>query len=98
MNLDSVFCYAAHYGGAQECMLPEPMRIYHIEHSAGSGWTPEGHTLLFERLAKQGIPWLEFEDAFAWAAQMERLQTTFVFNREDWGLSEFALPERTIAT
>ncbi len=98
MNLDSVFCYAAHYGGAPEFTFPDPMRIYHIEHSAGSGWTPEGHTLLFERLAKQGIPWLDFEDAFGWATQMERLGTTFVFNREDWGLSELALPERAIYT
>jgi len=93
MNLDSVFCYAAHYGGAAELTLAEPMRIYHIEHSAGSGWTPEGHTLLFQRLAEKGIPWLDFQEAFAWAAQMERLKTTFVFNRDDWGLSEFSLPE-----
>ncbi len=98
MNLDSVFCYAAHYGGAPELTLGDPMRIYHIEHSAGSGWTPEGHALLFERLAKQGIPWFEFEEAFAWAAQMERLQTTFVFNRENWGLSDFMLPEKRLST
>ncbi len=93
MNLDSVFCYAAHYGGAVEETLTEPLRIYHIEHAAGSGWTPEGHALLFQRLAARGVPWLDFEEAFAWAAQMHRLETTFVFNREDWGLAEFELPE-----
>lgn len=27
MNIDSVFCFAAHYGGAREEVLPEPMRI-----------------------------------------------------------------------
>ena len=42
MNIDSIFCYAAHYGGAQEQMLEDPMRIYHIEHAAGSGWTRRG--------------------------------------------------------
>src|SRR5262249_28099540 len=38
MHLDSLLCHAAHHGGAQECLLGEPMRIFHIEHAAGSGW------------------------------------------------------------
>jgi hypothetical protein len=96
MNLDSVFCYMAHYGGAAEEILPDPMRIYHIEHASGSGWSPEGHNLLFERLAAKGIPWLEFDEVLNWAAQMERLQTTMVFNREDWGLAADDLPETRV--
>jgi len=91
MNLDSLFCFAAHYGGAREEVLPEPMRIYHIEHA--SGWTPEGHKLLFERLAAKGIPWLEWEQVLEWATHMERLGTTMIFNGEDWGLGELRLPE-----
>jgi len=91
MNLDSVFCYMAHHGGAMEQVLGEPMRIYHIEH--GSGWTPEGEKRLFERLKAQGIPWLAFEQVLEWADQMDRLGTTMVFNRDDWGLSEFRLAE-----
>ncbi len=54
MNIDSVFCYAAHYGGAREEVLPDPMRIYHIEHATGSGWTPEGQEQLFERIRAKG--------------------------------------------
>jgi hypothetical protein len=95
MNIDSVFCYMAHYGGAPEQFLDDPMRIYHIEH--GSGWTPEGHKLLFERLAAKGIQWIEFEEVLGWAAQMDRLQTPMLFNRHDWGLSEFDLKEWTTA-
>jgi hypothetical protein len=91
MNIDSVFCYMAHCGGAVEEVLADPMRIYHIEH--GSGWTPENHNLLFERLAAKGIPWLEFDEVLGWAAQMERLQTTMVFNHEDWGLATCDLRE-----
>jgi hypothetical protein len=49
MNIDSVVCYAAHHGGATEEVLPEPMRIYHIEHRTGSGWLPEGQARLFAR-------------------------------------------------
>src|SRR5262249_48981374 len=55
MNLDSVLCVAAHHGGAPEEMLAEPLRIYHIEHGSGSGWTPEGQAKLFERIAASGI-------------------------------------------
>jgi len=94
MNLDSVFCYTAHHGGAVEQVLADPMRIYHIEHAAGSGWTPEGQRLLFERLKAKGIPWLGFEQVIEWADQMHRLGTTMVFNRDDWGLSEFPLAEQ----
>ena len=54
MNLDSLFCFAAHYGGAREQVLSDPMRIYHIEHGSGSGWTPEGQAKLFERIAAKG--------------------------------------------
>jgi len=96
MNIDSLFCYMAHYSGAREQVLPEPMRIYHIEHASGSGWTPEGHRLLFDRLASKGIPWLEFEEVLGWARQMERLRTTMIFNGEDWGLASFDLPERVL--
>jgi hypothetical protein len=93
MNIDSVFCYIAHYGGAREYLLADPMRIYHIEHASGSGWSPEGEALLYQRLAAKGIPWIDSQKVFDWAADMERLQTTMIFNRENWGLAEFDLPE-----
>ena len=93
MNLDSVLCFAAHYGGAQEEMLGEPMRIYHIEHA--SGWTPEGQTRLFERLAEKRVAWLDNQEVMGWAAQMQRWNTTMIFNRENWGLAELELSERT---
>lgn len=91
MNLDSVFCYMAHYGGAAEYILRDPMRIYHIDH--GSGWSPEGESLLYQRLAAKGIPWVDYPKVLKWAADMERLGTTMIFNRENWGLGEFDPPE-----
>jgi hypothetical protein len=93
MNLDAVFCYMAHFGGAPEHVLADPMRIYHIEHSAGSGWTPEGQEALYRRLADKGIPWLPYEVVEHWASQMKSLGTTMVFNREDWGLGGVDLRE-----
>jgi hypothetical protein len=93
MNIDSLFCYMAHYGGAAEEALGDPMRIYHIEHASGSGWSPEGESLLYQRLAAKGIPWVDSPKVLAWAADMERLKTTMIFNREDWGMAEFDPPE-----
>ena len=93
MNIDSVFCFAAHYGGVPEEVLPEPMRIYHIEHGSGSGWTPEGQQKLWERLAAKRIPVLDNDDVLQWGAQMRRLNSPMIFNHENWGLSELELQE-----
>lgn len=93
MHIDSVFCFAAHYAGARETVLPDPMRIYHIEHATGSGWTPEGDKLLFERLAHDGVPWLSYAEVAGWASAMQRLGRPMIFNLEDWGLANEPLPE-----
>jgi len=91
-HLDSVLCYAAHHGGATETVLAAPMRIYHIEHETGSGWTPEGQAELFGRLAVRGVPRLSHRTVLDWAVQMQELRGPMVFNRDDWGLAaeEFA--------
>jgi hypothetical protein len=97
MNLDSLFCFAAHHGGARETVLAEPLRIYHIEHGKGSGWTPEGQKKLFDRVAALGIPMLENDTVLMMAQQMRRLGAPMIFNSENWGLADFDLPETTPA-
>jgi len=92
-HLDSVFCHAAHASGAPEVVLGEPMRIYHIEHGTGSGWTPEGQRALFARLRERGIPWLSDADLRGWAGQMRRLGAPLIFNRGGWGLEKETLDE-----
>jgi hypothetical protein len=96
MNLDSVFLAAAQNGGAPEEVLEDPMRIYHIEHGAGSGWTPEGQSKLFERLSARGVSWVDNEDVLLWTAQMGRLNSPMIFNHEDWGLGGFDLKETVL--
>ena len=93
MNLDSVFCFAAHHGGAREEVLCEPMRIYHIEHGTGSGWTPEGQAKLFKRIADLGLSYIENNTVLDWAGQMKQLDAPMIFNREAWGLATDELPE-----
>ena len=96
MNLDSIFCATAHFGGAREEMLEEPMRIYHIEHGSGSGWTPEGQAKLFERIAARGLQFVDNEEVLIWTAQMGRLGAPMIFNHEDWGLDGLELPETVL--
>jgi hypothetical protein len=69
------------------------MRIYHIEHGSGSGWTPDGQKALYARLAAKGIPVLDNEDVLRWGAQMKQLRSPMIFNHEDWGLAELELKE-----
>ena len=83
-------------GGALEEILPDPMRIYHIEHGTGSGWTPEGQARLFERIRAKGFSWIEYPEVVAWAAQMRRLNVPMIFNRENWGLDDVDLPETAL--
>jgi hypothetical protein len=94
MHLDSFLCWAAHHSGAQEEVLREPMRIYHIEHGVGSGWTPEGEDHLFERIARKGIQSVSYAELADLIAQMRRLRAPVVFNLEDWGLAGERLAEK----
>lgn len=93
MNLDSIFCIAAHHGGAPEQMLEDPMRIYHLEHATGSGWTPEGQAKLFERIRARGLSFVDNEEVLVWASQMNRLNSPMIFNHENWGLADCELNE-----
>ncbi len=54
MHVDSLICYAAHHAGLREVVLEDPMRIFHIQHLAGAGTTPEGEQELYARVARKG--------------------------------------------
>ncbi|HJZ99824.1 MAG TPA: hypothetical protein VKE70_25120, partial [Candidatus Solibacter sp.] len=95
MHLDSMLVYAAHHLGIREEMLREPMRVYHIEHSAGSGFTPEGAGEMYARIAKKGIQVITFADLVTFVAQMRRTHAPMLFNLEDWGLAALNLEEHT---
>ena len=96
MHLDSVLCYAAQHSGAREAVLRDPMRIYHIEHGTGSGWTPEGEAKLYKRIDSAGIPRLTGEALFEYGVEMRRTGSPKIFNQENWGLVDEDLPETVI--
>jgi hypothetical protein len=92
-HLDSILSYAANHLGIEEEVLSDPMRIYHIEHGIGSGWTPEGHNTLMDRINKQGIENITFTDLALMVAQMRRLHAPMIFNLDNWGMAELNLTE-----
>lgn len=95
-HIDSVIMFAAHAHGLQQIRLGPEYRIFHIDHSLGSGWSPKGENALFSRLDAKGIPYLSNE-------ALQRLQIDFandpgkaVVNDDSWGLANRALPERSV--
>src|SRR5262249_12925392 len=93
-HIDSVFMFAASAHQIQEVALGARYRIYHIDHSKGSGWSYDGAARLFERLDRVGIPYIRNE-------MVSRIQTEFahdpsaaIMNDENWGLAEIDLAER----
>jgi hypothetical protein len=95
MHIDSLLCYMAHHSGVREMVLPDPYRIYHIEHGIGSGFTPEGAQALYSRLDTAGVDRLEYEQILDWAIEMRR-NGPILFNEENWGLADYDLPEMVV--
>ena len=79
-------------------ILGDPMRIYHIEHAAGSGWTPGlGGELLQKRLDKAGVPQLSPEQYASWVSEMAEQRRPIIFNKsQNWGLANENLLEKVV--
>jgi hypothetical protein len=92
-HLDSVLCHAAYHAGLREVVLQDPMRIYHMEHAQGSGWSPEGKEQLQKRLREAGVPQLEHSQFARWAIEMRKNRAPRIFNDENWGFADQQLPE-----
>lgn len=94
-HIDSLLCYAASLDGVEEVILEDPMRIYHMEHSLGSGWQPgTGGELLRVKLEKSGIRTLSDLELKGLVALMWLAGSPKLYNRTDgWGLADENLPE-----
>jgi hypothetical protein len=94
-HIDSILIYQAYHNGIQMVNLDSSYPIYHIEHGQGSGWTPEGANLLFNRLDKNGIDYLDDEDAeelFFEQVQNKKQGEKTVYN-QSWGAADQNFPE-----
>lgn len=93
-HIDSVFLVQLEASNIPAQIFRTQACAYHIEH--GGGWTPESQAILFERLRARGVSFLSNSDFFAIEAELERnrgRRKPVVFNDENWGLADLALPE-----
>ena len=97
MHIDALFCYTAFHAGIEEVVLRDPMRIFHIQHRSGAGWSPEGERERNARVAAKGVLQMPFSELVHWVDAMRRFDTPFIFCRENWGLAELALPETSLS-
>jgi len=96
MHIDALFCYAAHHAGVRESILREPLRIYHVEHSSGAGWTPEGEQERVARIRSKGLSELSYPAFVKWVDLMRRYDSPLTFTRVNWGLGDCKLPEQLV--
>lgn len=100
-HVDSLFLIDSYYLGIREVYLPYPKTIFHVEHGAGSGWSPgKGEELLFERLEWNKTPYFSWEDCLSHAKMLEKTQDKEALQRQkmekDYGFLIWDLPERDI--
>ena len=95
-HIDSLLCHAAVCSGLREYVFRGPERIYHIEHSAGSGFTPESQNKLWNRIDQSGIRRLKDDEFWGLAIDLRSGRRSNIFNDPDWGLEEHCLPETVI--
>lgn len=92
-HIDSLFIYQALKKGIKQKVFPSTESIYHIEHGAGSGFTPENPHLVFERMKANHIPYLDDQALFKIASKLKK---PYTYNGADWGLMSHKLEEEWI--
>jgi hypothetical protein len=101
-HLDSVLLYQAKAAGIKERYMGKRAAVFHIEHQPGSGFTPEDPSKLFDRLIKNGIPFLDWNtDAVPLIEKINAIhfQTSdklYQFAGNGWGLADLELQETKI--
>jgi hypothetical protein len=95
-HVDSAFMFAANAHDIRQTVLGSDYRIYHIDHSLGSGWSPEGEEHLFSRLKARGVPYLTNDDLREWQVRAAKNPSDAVTNPAVWGFAWADLPERAI--
>jgi hypothetical protein len=100
-HLDSMLIYHARYSGIREVYMGKAAPVFHIEHSPGSGFTPESSDKLFERLQARGIPYFDWaRDVVPKIEEMKarrvRGEKLIQYNDAGWGFAARALVEARV--
>jgi aspartyl/asparaginyl-tRNA synthetase len=94
--VDSVLCGTAYHAGFHEVILRDPLRIFHIQHEAAQGAAPEGEEELKARVARRGVPIIDYPSLVQYFYQMRRFNMPLIFSGEHWGLADLELPESVL--
>jgi len=94
MKLDGLFCYIAHFTGAKELVLKDPLRIYHMDHPARS----DGALVAINERKTEQDPQLQlsFAQFKHWREEMRKNNRPVMFNDSEWGLAGISLEESVI--
>ena len=95
-HLDFILMFAAGANDIPQVALDSRYRIYHIDHSKGSGWSHDGAAQLFARLDRNGVPYISNEIVQRKQIEFAEAPDAAIVNGEDWGLVEYTLAERKI--
>jgi hypothetical protein len=96
-NLDALLLYQARAHGIPEVDLPDEFTVLHMDHSKGSGWSPDGAGDLFHRMAARGVPVLTDEGLVAEIRRLgigpARRHQPRQYNPDSWGYGDLQLPD-----
>ena len=95
-HLDSFLLYQAVLSGIQNQELSIEKSIYHIEHGKGSGYNPENHDLVFDRIKAKGIFYLDDRELLKMVSLMNKKRKrkeTCAYNANDWGFAKHEFQE-----
>ena len=92
-HIDELLIHQARQHGIKEKDLSRNMPIYHIEHEAGSGFSPENAHILFKRLHEKGIPYINDATLIKHVYLLKRSKDNVVYNDIDWGMARLSLEE-----
>ena len=97
-HLDSALLHQASASGIRIVELPRDAPVYHLEHSKGSGFTPDGESLLFDRLSHAKTPYLSSQEFSVLAIDLHRRARRgedVAWDQPDWGMAGISLAEVT---
>jgi hypothetical protein len=87
LHFDSVLLKTAMVAGLRQIVLPDPMRMYHIEHGMGWGVHQDRTRLM------KDYPMLSEAQLKAWFDRLEAAGAPLTPNDERWGFADESLPE-----
>lgn len=89
--LDSVLLHQADGAGLSFVEASPPAVAYHMDHSTGSGWSPEAHASYLGGISQRKMPYLspeEFRRHQRELACFRSSAATPVYNDDRWGLAD----------